>query len=232
MAGARHRSDPALTLVLQHKTIGLLGGSFNPAHAAHRRISLHARAALGLDEVWWLVSPGNVLKPVEGMAPLAARVVSARRMARCAPIRVSAIEAELGTRYTVDTLAQLQRRFPRFRFVWLMGADNLAQFHRWRDWRAIARSMPIAVIARPGYDSKAMASPAMVCLRRWRLRGAALLALALGLCLWQDGAAFGSLLWLMLLSASALAVALQLSFGPGALRGLLGTVRTTADRDR
>ncbi len=151
-------------------TIGLLGGSFNPAHRAHRRISLRAMQRLGLDEVWWLVSPGNVLKPAAGMADLAARYASAQRMARGAPIRVSAIEAELGTRYTVDTLKQLVRRYPKFRFVWLMGADNLAQFHRWRDWRGIARLMPIAVIARPGYDSHAMASPAMAWLRRWRRR--------------------------------------------------------------
>jgi nicotinate-nucleotide adenylyltransferase len=148
----------------------LLGGSFNPAHGAHRRISLHALAALGLDEVWWLVSPGNVLKPVAGMAALTARVATARRLARRAPIRVSAIEAEMGTRFTVDTLARLQRRYRDVRFVWLMGADNLAQFHRWRDWRTIARMMPIAVIARPGYDAHAMASPAMAWLRRWRRR--------------------------------------------------------------
>lgn len=150
--------------------IGLLGGSFNPAHRAHRRISLHARAALRLDEVWWLVSPGNVLKPAEGMARLDQRFASARAMARGAPIRVSAIEAELGTRYTADTLARLVRRFPRARFVWLMGADNLAQFHRWHDWRRIARLMPIAVIARPGYTISAMASPAMAWLHRWRRR--------------------------------------------------------------
>jgi nicotinate-nucleotide adenylyltransferase len=147
---------------------GLLGGSFNPAHGAHRRISLFALDALGLDEVWWLVSPGNVLKPAAGMAPLAARVASARAMARGAPIRVTAIEAEIGTRYTVDTLRKLRRRYPKRRFVWLMGADNLAQFHRWRGWRTIAREMPIAVIARPGYDAAALASPAMAWLRRWR----------------------------------------------------------------
>ncbi len=120
--------------------------------------------------MWWLVSPGNVLKPVEGMASLPARYASARAMARGAPIRVSAIEADFGTRYTVDTLAALVRRYPRYRFIWLMGADNLAQFHRWRDWRRIARLMPIAVIARPGYDARAMASPAMAWLRRWRRR--------------------------------------------------------------
>ncbi len=184
MAGAWHRPDPALTRSAPEisdllttpsppgrgKTIGLLGGSFNPAHGAHRRISVHAMRALGLDEVWWLVSPGNVLKPVEGMADLSQRYASALAAARGAPIRVTAIEAEMGTRYTVDTLVQLVRRYPRFRFIWLMGADNLAQFHRWRDWRGIARLMPIAVIARPGYDAHAMASPAMVWLRRWRRR--------------------------------------------------------------
>lgn len=147
---------------------GLLGGSFNPAHGGHRRVSLFAIAALALDEVWWLVSPGNPLKPKAGMAPLAARVRSAMRQARRAPIRVSAIERELGTRFTIDTLRAIKRRYPRRRFVWLMGADNLAQFHQWKDWRAIAREMPIAVVARPGYDENALASPAMAWLRRYR----------------------------------------------------------------
>lgn len=146
---------------------GLLGGSFNPAHGGHRRISLFAIAALRLDELWWLVTPGNPLKPEQGRAPLAARLASARMQARRAPIRVTAIERELGTRYTVDTLRAVQRRFPRRRFVWLMGADNLAQFHRWRDWRRIARSVPIAVIARPGYDGDAHAARAMGWLRRF-----------------------------------------------------------------
>ena len=126
--------------------------------------------ALALDEVWWLVSPGNVLKPAAGMAPLPARYASARQMARRARIRVTAIEAELGTRYTIDTVRKLKRRYPRRRFVWLMGTDNLAQFHRWRGWRRIAYEMPIAVVARPGYDAKAMASPAMAWVRRWRRR--------------------------------------------------------------
>lgn len=147
---------------------GLLGGSFNPAHGGHRRISLFTAEALELDEVWWLVSPGNPLKPKAGMAPLAARVASAKRQARRARIRVTAIERELGTRYTVDTLRALVRRYPRRRFVWLMGADNLAQFHQWKDWRIIARLMPIAVIARPGYDGAAVASPAMAWLGRFR----------------------------------------------------------------
>jgi nicotinate-nucleotide adenylyltransferase len=153
---------------------GLLGGSFNPAHGAHRAITRFAIRALGLDEAWWLVSPGNPLKPSAGMAPLSARVRSARRQARRLPVRVTAIERELGTVYTIDTLRALKRRFPKRRFVWLMGADNLAQFHQWRQWRRIAREMPIAVIARPGYDRLALASPAMAWLRRYRVPAAGL----------------------------------------------------------
>lgn len=153
---------------------GLLGGSFNPAHGGHRRVSLFAATALGLDEVWWLVSPGNPLKPAAGMAPLAARFGAARAQARRAPILATSVERDLGTRFTIDTLRALQRRYPKRRFVWLMGADNLAQFHRWKDWRGIAREMPIAVIARPGYDRAALASPAMAWLRRFRLSAARL----------------------------------------------------------
>lgn len=147
------------------RATGLLGGSFNPAHGGHRAISRFAQRALGLDELWWLVSPGNPLKPRAGMAPLAARVASARLQARRAPIRVTAIERELGTRYTIDTLRALRRRYPRRRFIWLMGADNLAQLHRWRDWRGIARMLPIAVIARPGYDRLTHGARAMGWLR-------------------------------------------------------------------
>lgn len=146
---------------------GLLGGSFNPAHGGHRAISLNAISALDLDELWWLVSPGNPLKPAAGMAPLPARLASARRMARRAPIRATAIEAELGTRYTIDTLKKLVRRYPDRQFIWIMGADNLVQLPRWRDWRGIARLMPIAVIARPGYNDRAHARRAMGWLRRF-----------------------------------------------------------------
>ncbi len=146
---------------------GLLGGSFNPAHDGHRKTSLHAMRALGLDEIWWLVSPGNPLKPTTGMAPLAARFLSAQRAARGAPIRATVIERDLGTRYTIDTLRALIRRYPRRRFVWIMGADNLAQFHRWRDWRRIAALVPIAVVSRPGYDDDAPMAPAMGWLRRF-----------------------------------------------------------------
>lgn len=150
------------------KRVGLLGGSFNPAHRGHRRVSLAAIRALALDEVWWLVSPGNPLKPAAGMAPFAARLASARAMARRAPIRATDIETRLGTRYTIDTVRAITRRAPRTRFVWLMGADNLAQFDRWKTWREIARAVPIAVIARPGYDGFARAAPAMGWLRRFQ----------------------------------------------------------------
>ena len=149
------------------RKIGLLGGSFNPAHKGHRKISVHALDALGLDEIWWLVSPGNPMKSADGMAALPARFQSAREAADGLPIRVTAIERELGTRYTIDTLRKLKRRFPRRRFIWLMGADNLAQFHRWRDWRRIAGIVPIAVVARPGYDGAAHAARAMGWLRRF-----------------------------------------------------------------
>lgn len=148
--------------------VGLLGGSFNPAHRGHRAITLAAIRALALDEVWWLVSPGNPLKPAEGMAPFAARLASAKAMARRAPIRASDIEVRLGTLYTVDTLHAIVERHPETRFIWLMGADNLGEFHLWRDWRRIAATVPIAVIARPGYDDAALAAPAMGWLRRYQ----------------------------------------------------------------
>ncbi|MDK2759919.1 MAG: nicotinate-nucleotide adenylyltransferase [Sphingopyxis sp.] len=146
---------------------GLFGGSFNPAHGGHRAISLNAIDALGLDELWWLVSPGNPLKTAKAMAPLSARLASAQRMARRSPIRATAIEGELGTRYTIDTLKKLVRRHPDRQFIWIMGADNLAQLPQWRDWRGIARLMPIAVVARPGYNDRAHARRAMGWLRRF-----------------------------------------------------------------
>jgi nicotinate-nucleotide adenylyltransferase len=148
--------------------IGLLGGSFNPAHRGHRRISLGAIRALGLDEVWWLVSPGNPLK--EGrkdMAPYDKRLASAKGMARRAPIAASDFEAREGTRFTIETVRRLQRRYPKHRFIWLIGLDNLRNFHMWRQWREIARSVPIAVIRRPGYDRHAHAARAMGWLRRF-----------------------------------------------------------------
>jgi nicotinate-nucleotide adenylyltransferase len=148
--------------------IGLLGGSFNPAHRGHRRISLEAMRALGLDEVWWLVTPGNPLKEgAKDMAPFAARFASARRMARNARIRVSDFEQREGTRFTVDTVRRLKNRHPEHRFIWLLGSDTLPNFHKWRDWRGLAREVPVAVIRRPGYDSAARAARAMGWLRRF-----------------------------------------------------------------
>lgn len=130
--------------------IGLLGGSFNPAHAAHRHISLVAMQQLRLDQVWWLVSPLNPLKSPAGMAPLAARVRRATAVARHPRIKVNALETELGTRYAVDTVAALQRRFPQHQFVWIGGSDILAELHRWRRWRALLGAVPLAVVPRPG----------------------------------------------------------------------------------
>ena len=137
--------------------VGLLGGSFNPAHDGHRHISLLALAQLGLDEVWWLVSPQNPLKPETGMAALSSRREIARQVARHPRIRVTDVEAALGTRFTADTLDRLARTWRRLDFVWLMGADNLAQMVRWRRWSSIFHIMPIAVFDRPGYSLPALA---------------------------------------------------------------------------
>lgn len=131
--------------------IGLLGGSFNPAHSGHLYVSETALKRLKLDSVWWLVSPGNPLKPGPGMASFAARLKSARMVAaHHSRIHVSDLEQVLGTRYTIDTVAALAHRFPHVQFVWLMGSDNLAQFSRWRRWQDLARMVPIAVVQRPG----------------------------------------------------------------------------------
>ena len=148
--------------------IGLLGGSFNPAHRGHRRITLEAIRALGLDEVWWLVSPGNPLKAgAKDMARFEARFASAEAMARGARIRVSDFERREGIRYSIDTVRRLKRRHPEHRFIWLLGSDTLPNFHKWRDYRNLARELPVAVIRRPGYDSAAHAACAMGWLRRF-----------------------------------------------------------------
>jgi nicotinate-nucleotide adenylyltransferase len=160
------------------RRIGLLGGSFNPAHQGHLDISLAALKYLGLDEIWWLVSPQNPLKPVAGMAPFTERLASAQAMAKHPRIRVTGIEAKLGTRFTADTLKALVTRFPACRFVWLMGADNLAQISSWRDWTKIFHTVPIAVFDRPSYTIKALTALAARRFRRARRREAALKMLA------------------------------------------------------
>lgn len=149
--------------------IGLLGGTFNPAHAGHRLLSLIALRRLRLDAVWWLVTPGNPLKRTDGLPPLAERIAQAKGVAAHPRIVVTGVEADIGKRYTSDTLAWLTRRASNVRFVWLMGADNLRQFDHWRRWRAIARLAPIAVIDRPGSSFTATRSRAGMWLSRWRL---------------------------------------------------------------
>jgi nicotinate-nucleotide adenylyltransferase len=160
------------------RCIGLLGGSFNPAHAGHVHISRVALARLGLDEVWWLVSPQNPLKPETGMAPFADRLAAARDLAGNRRIRASGIEARLGTRYTVDTVAALRRRCPGFRFVWLIGADNLMELPRWRRWADLFGRVPIAVFARRPYSLRALSGLAAQRFARFRMPEAAAAALA------------------------------------------------------
>lgn len=141
------------------EVIGLLGGSFDPAHAGHVHISREALKRFGLTRLWWLVSPGNPIKP-RGPAPLADRMARARAVMQHPRVCVTDIEAHLGTRYTAQTVQRLQARYPGVRFVWLMGADNLAQLHRWQDWRQIMASVPVGVLARPGDRISARMSPA------------------------------------------------------------------------
>lgn len=140
--------------------IGIMGGSFNPPHAGHATVSQTALKRLGLDRIWWLVTPGNPLKSNGELPDLAARMAACRTFARSPHEVVTGFEAELGTPFTAATLAFLKLRHPRVHFVWVMGADNLAGFHRWQQWPEIARTLPMAVIDRPGWRWKALASPA------------------------------------------------------------------------
>jgi nicotinate-nucleotide adenylyltransferase len=160
------------------RAIGLLGGSFNPAHDGHRHISLLALKRLRLSAVWWMVAPRNPLKDAADLAPFEARVRQARAVARHPRIHVSAIERDVGTTYTVDTLAVLVRRFRDVRFVWLMGADNLVQISTWEQWERIFRLVPIAVLVRPSYAFKAHASIAARRFARARLAEARAAGLA------------------------------------------------------
>lgn len=142
------------------QVIGLLGGSFDPPHAGHVHITKWALKSFGLDRVWWLVSPGNPLK-TRGPAPLERRIAASRAVLKGDPrVRVTDLESRLGTRYTAATLRAVRRAYPGVRFVWLMGADNLAQFHRWKDWDEILETVPVGVLGRPGQIIDAGTSPA------------------------------------------------------------------------
>jgi nicotinate-nucleotide adenylyltransferase len=149
-------------------TIGLLGGSFDPAHAGHAQLTREALKRLGLDRVWWLVSPGNPLKP-NPPAPMAERVARARAVMGDPRVVITDVEARLGTRFTAETLERLMALYPGVRFVWLMGADNLAQFHLWERWEWIMQHVPIAIFARPGMRLAARGARAADEYARWRL---------------------------------------------------------------
>jgi nicotinate-nucleotide adenylyltransferase len=151
------------------QTIGLLGGSFNPPHGGHLLASRLALTRLGLSRVWWLATPGNPLKNAADLAALRVRVEAAQALIDDPRIAVTGFESEIGSRFTADTLRFLKRRASGARFVWIMGADNLAQFHRWREWREIAAMVPILVVDRPGASFAALSSRAAQALARWRL---------------------------------------------------------------
>jgi nicotinate-nucleotide adenylyltransferase len=151
------------------QVIGLLGGSFDPAHEGHAHITREALKRYGLDQVWWLVSPGNPLK-ARGPAELDKRMAHARQVMQHPRVRITDLEAQIGTRYTAQTLARMQALYPGVRFVWLMGADNLVQFSQWQDWQGIMRSVSVGVLARPGQRISARSSKTARVFRRFRLR--------------------------------------------------------------
>lgn len=153
--------------------IGIMGGSFNPPHDGHRLVAEAALQRLGLDRLWVVVTPGNPLKEKAGLPPQSVRMAAAEKKLRHPRIDVTGFEAALGSPYTAVTVAFLKRRYPGVRFVWVMGADNLAEFHRWQDWRRIASAVPIAVIDRPNHRWPALASPAAHALARRRRTAAA-----------------------------------------------------------
>ncbi|MCL4764655.1 MAG: nicotinate-nucleotide adenylyltransferase [Hyphomicrobiaceae bacterium] len=153
-------------LVVPGLRVGVMGGSFNPPHSGHVLISHTALRRLDLDQLWWVVTPGNPLKETGDLPPQEDRIAACRAMTTDARIKVTGFEADLGTPYTAATLAFLVRRHRGVRFVWIMGADNLAGFHRWQHWREIMRTMPVAVVDRPGWRHRAMASKAALAYRR------------------------------------------------------------------
>ena len=155
------RDDPNPWGDRRRRRVGLLGGSFNPAHDGHRHVALAALARLGLDEVWMLVSPGNPLKPEQGMAPFAERLASARRICAQHPrLIATGIEAKFGTRFTADTTRRLAARFALTRFVWLMGADNLASLPRWARWVSLVHTLPMAIVDRSPHSRSALTAKA------------------------------------------------------------------------
>ncbi|MBS0232330.1 MAG: nicotinate-nucleotide adenylyltransferase [Proteobacteria bacterium] len=156
-------------LCLPGQRIGVMGGTFNPPHDGHRIAAEAALKRLNLDQIWWLITPGNPLKSQDGLSSLEGRMKLVRVFASGPRMKITSFERELGTRYTAGTLSFLKRRYPAVRFVWIMGADNLASFHRWQHWRDIARTMPIAVVDRPGWRQAALSSPAAQALKRYRL---------------------------------------------------------------
>ena len=163
------RTWPRLPAAGAGQAVGLYGGSFNPPHAGHLHVSEMALRRLGLDAVWWLVTPGNPLKDSGVLAPLAERMRAARTLISDPRMRVTSIETDIGLNRTLDTLRWLLRRRRDLRFVWIMGADNLASFDRWHGWREIARLVPVAVIDRPGFSLPAKASRAARALARYRV---------------------------------------------------------------
>jgi nicotinate-nucleotide adenylyltransferase len=156
-------------LCLPGQRIGVMGGTFDPPHDGHRIAAEAAIRRLGLDQIWWLITPGNPLKSHHRLSPLDGRMKRVATFAREPRMKITAFERELKTSYTAGTLSFLKRRYPSVRFVWVMGADNLATFHRWQHWREIANIMPIAVVDRPGWRLKGLASPAAHALERYRM---------------------------------------------------------------
>jgi nicotinate-nucleotide adenylyltransferase len=156
-------------LAIPGQRIGIMGGSFNPPHAGHLSVSETALRRLRLDRLWWVVTPGNPLKSKHGLPSLGERIAACRALATDPRIEVTGFEEALGNPYTFATLGFLKARFPRTRLVWIMGADNLASFHRWQNWRRIAALMPFAVVDRPGWRLAALASPAAHALARFRV---------------------------------------------------------------
>lgn len=162
-------SHALLPTAFAGQRIGLMGGTFNPPHEGHAVCATTALKRLRLDQLWWMVTPGNPLKSGEGLPSLAARMAASRQLVSDPRITVTGFEAALGTAFTYATLRYVTQRMPGVEFVWVMGADNLVGFHRWQRWREIARMVPIAVVDRPGWRYRALASPAAAWLGRFRV---------------------------------------------------------------